>query len=71
MPDRIPSICADQYVTPPNWAIQQRRLIDLMNQAGVFYASKYVRSDNTLIWKDSWPGMDGSDDAYESFYNLI
>lgn len=70
MPDRIPSICADQYVTPPNWAIQQRRLIDLMNQAGVFYASKYVRSDNTLIWKDSWPGMDGSDDAYESFWTF-
>ena len=30
MSDRIPSICADQYVNPPNWAIQQRRLIDLM-----------------------------------------
>ena len=70
MSDRIPSICADQYVNPPNWAIQQRRLIDLMNQAGVFYANQYVRSDNTLIWKDSWPGMDGSDDAYESFWTF-
>jgi len=70
MSNPIPIIYADQRVTPPNWAIQQRQLIDLMNKAGAFYTTQYVRSDNTLIWKDNWPGMDGSDDAYESFWTF-
>jgi hypothetical protein len=27
-------------------------------------------SDGTLIWRDRWPGMDGSDDPYEGFMNM-
>jgi hypothetical protein len=34
------------------------------------FVRKYTREDGTLIWRDKWPGMDGSDDAYESFYNF-
>ena len=28
---------------------------------------KYTREDGTFIWRDEWPGMDGSDDPYEGF----
>ena len=67
---QIPTIEATQYVSPANWAVQQRRLIDMMNQVGIAFVDRYTRSDGTLIWKDSWPGMDGSDDAYESFWTF-
>ena len=32
--------------------------------------ARYTRADGTLIWRDWWPGMDGSDDGYESFHAL-
>ena len=51
----------------PNWAIKQRYLIDLMNRAAVSFVEKYTRPDGTLIWRNDWPGFDGSDDGYESF----
>jgi hypothetical protein len=54
-------------VHPPDWAVKQRYLIDLMNEAAVAFVERYTRSDGTLIWRDEWPGMDGSDDGYESF----
>lgn len=31
---------------------------------------RYTRPDGTLIWRDTWPGMDGSDDGYESFVSF-
>ena len=52
---------------PPNWAIKQRYLIDLMNRAAAGFVERYTRPDGTLIWRQEWPGMDGSDDGYESF----
>jgi hypothetical protein len=55
---------------PPAWAIRQRHLIDLMNRAARHFVERYTRPDGTLIWRDEWPGMDGSDDAYESFLSF-
>ena len=55
--------------TPPEWAVRQRHLIDQMNRAGTHFVAKYTRPDGTLIWRDEWPGMDGSDDGYESYHN--
>ena len=52
---------------PPDWAIKQRYLIDQMNRAAVDFVARYTRPDGTLIWRKEWPGMDGSDDGYESF----
>ena len=40
-----------------------------MNEAARLYQERYTRIDGTLIWRDEWPGMDGSDDGYESFHN--
>jgi hypothetical protein len=55
---------------PPNWAVKQRYLIDLMNRAAPAFVERYCRPDGTLIWRDEWPGMDGSDDGYESFLSF-
>ena len=55
---------------PPDWAVKQRHLIDMMNHAAVEFVERYTRSDGTLIWRDEWPGMDGSDDGYESFLSF-
>ncbi len=52
---------------PPDWAVKQRYLIDLMDDAAIDFVQRYTRPDGTLIWRDEWPGMDGSDDGYESF----
>ncbi len=52
---------------PPDWALGQRHLIDLMDRAAVAFVERYTRPDGTLIWREAWPGMDGSDDGYESF----
>jgi hypothetical protein len=38
-----------------------------MNEAAVSYVQRYTREDGELIWREAWPGMDGSDDGYESF----
>ena len=53
--------------TPPEWALRQRHLFDLMDRAAPKFVERYTRPDGTLIWRDEWPGMDGSDDGYESF----
>ena len=61
------TIQADGQATPPEWALLQRRLIDTANDAADPFVVKYTRDDGTLIWRDEWPGMDGSDDPYEGF----
>ena len=53
----------------PDWATRQRELIDVMNAAAPKYQEQYTRADGTLIWREEFSGMDGSDDGYESFYN--
>lgn len=66
----LPTIEAAGRSALPNWAIKQRYLMDLMDQAAQDYVERYTRPDGTLIWRDRWPGMDGSDDAYESFLSF-
>lgn len=56
--------------TPPEWAFWQRHLLDNLYPAATEFVGAYTRPDGTLIWRKSWPGMDGSDDGYESFYNF-
>ncbi|RXZ83729.1 hypothetical protein EBB07_04925 [Paenibacillaceae bacterium] len=66
----IPQITAEENWTAPSWALMQRAMFDKLNVAAVEYVARYTRSDNTLIWRNDWPGMDGSDDPYEAFMNL-
>ena len=55
---------------PPTWALWQRQVLEQLYPAAKALVDKYTRPDGTLIWREDWPGMDGSDDGYESFYNL-
>jgi hypothetical protein len=54
----------------PEWAVLERQLLEKFHTAALEFVRKYTREDGTLIWRDQWPGMDGSDDGYESFYNF-
>lgn len=60
----------DGRSTPPEWAIRQRHLIDQMNRAAPKFVERYTRPDGTLIWRDEWPGMDGSDDPYVDHWDF-
>jgi hypothetical protein len=61
------TIHADGQAVAPQWAVLQRQLIDAASDAAIPFVEKYTRDDGTLIWRDEWPGMDGSDDPYEGF----
>lgn len=67
MGDRIPTISPSSNSNIPDWASKQQALISDLRAAVEEFIAQYVRSDGTLIWRDSWPGMDGSDDPYEAF----
>lgn len=66
----IPRISVSRQVVPPQWALTERLLIDQLNKAALEFIARYTRTDGTLIWRQDWPGMDGSDDPYEGFMNL-
>jgi hypothetical protein len=68
----MPPIRADlPFVEPPAWAQLQRSLIDLVNTAVEPFMERYVRPDGTILWPQDpkFSGIDGLDDAYESFHN--
>jgi len=67
---RRPTIVAQGRAKPPDWAVKQRYLMSLMDEAAIAFVERYTRPDGTLIWRDEWPGMDGSDDGYESFVSF-
>ncbi|CAN5266323.1 hypothetical protein BH23BAC1_BH23BAC1_47320 [soil metagenome] len=55
---------------PPEWALLQKQLMEALYPAAMEFVNKYTNPDGSLIWREEWPGMDGSDDGYESFYNF-
>ena len=71
--DSIPNLTSIPYYSPsppPEWALLQRQMMEALYPAAMEFVEKYTNPDGTLIWRDEWPGMDGSDDGYESFYNF-
>jgi hypothetical protein len=48
---------------PPAWAFWQRQLLDQLYPAALEFVRLYTRPDGTLIWREHWPGMDGSEDG--------
>ena len=56
----LPSIKASQINPPPDWALLQRQLISLLEQAGDLATEKYARSDGQVYH------IFDVDDAYES-----
>lgn len=68
--ERIAAIRVEQRLDPPEWALLQQQLMELLNRSAAEFYDKYVLPDGTLRWRSEWPGMDGSDDPYEGFMNL-
>ena len=62
-------IRGDAQSPPPKWALRERSLIAQMNEAAPIYQERYTRKDGSFVWRDRWPGFDGSDDGYESYHN--
>jgi len=65
----IPCVEGGAYEKTPEWALLEWKLIGRMEEAVEIFMKKYVRNDGTLAWRTFWPGMDGADDAFESFQN--
>lgn len=66
----IPHISATKVEAIPEWAELERKLISIINDASLEFAERYTNQDGTVIWRQEWPGMDGSDDPYEGFMNF-
>lgn len=66
----ITSITISHKILTPEWATLEREIIDKLNAAAPEFVARYTRSDGSLIWRDTWGSMDGSDDPYEAFMYL-
>jgi hypothetical protein len=66
----IPAITVSTPMPAPEWARLERELFAVLDRAAIEFADRYARADGTLIWRDRWPGMDGSDDPFEGFMNM-
>lgn len=67
---QLPTVGSGTPTTPPEWALLQRELIAEFERAAYFFVERYTAPDGTLPWRDSWIGLDGSDDPYEAFQGL-
>ena len=53
----------------PEWAVLERNLIKVMEEAVHPFLQKYTHPDGRIIWKEGiHDSRDGADDFYESFY---
>jgi hypothetical protein len=66
----LPRVTATRLAPLPRWALLERQIFAVLDKAAIEFADRYTRDDGTLIWRDEWPGMDGSDDPYEGFMNM-
>ncbi|NLG29339.1 MAG: hypothetical protein GX557_15625, partial [Chloroflexi bacterium] len=64
-----PRLVSTATCPPPTWALKMRRLMAAMDEAAPLYQERYTRPDGTFVWRENWPGFDGSDDGYESYHN--
>jgi hypothetical protein len=62
MPEMV-SIKATDICAPPGWALMERNLIDLMEEAAPMMVKKYTEPGGALYFAEDF------DDLYEQFYN--
>ncbi|MFI6875264.1 hypothetical protein ACIBL6_17685 [Streptomyces sp. NPDC050400] len=55
--------------TPPVWALLQRRLFDVLDDAWRAFADRYCAPDGSLRYAGRVEERDGGDDFYEAFFN--
>ena len=56
---------------PPEWAVLERQVFDLLNGAIDPIVEDYFDEDGSPLWPpdEEYVGIDGHDDLYEGFYN--
>ena len=65
---KFKTIRCDVKMAPPEWALLERHLIDVLDGAGVEFYNTYIQQDGTLRYKERYEsGMNSSDDMYEAF----
>ncbi len=64
------TLTATNRATPPNWAVRQRALIDLMDRSAVPFVEHSTHEDGQLVFRSEWTSMDGTDNGYESFLSF-
>jgi len=57
------------YSSPPEWALAQQRLFDLMAEAVERFTDEYLDDGEPLWPPEKHVGIDGFDDVVEGFYN--
>ena len=60
---QLASFKATRRGAPPAWALLERQLMSLMEEAAPLYLEKYTEPGGAVIWADD------IDDFYEAFYN--
>ncbi len=65
---QLPTLRCRRPAPAPVWCLLQRHLLATMGEAAQWFFDRYTRPDGTLVWRTEWPGMDGSDDGYESWH---
>ena len=56
-------------MTPPNWALMERELLDANSEAVKEFYNHYFDERGYLLHVPRWGTLDGTDDAPETFYN--
>ncbi len=56
-------------MSPPDWALMERALLDANSDAVEAFADKYVDSRGYLLHTIRWGTLDGPDDAIETYFN--
>ncbi|WP_419999009.1 hypothetical protein [Streptomyces boninensis] len=54
---------------PPAWAVLQRRLFAVLDEAWRAFADRYCAPDGSLLYEGPTEARDGADDFYEAFFN--
>ncbi|MER6943153.1 hypothetical protein ABT294_03940 [Nonomuraea sp. NPDC000554] len=63
----ITIVATESVGAPPVWAVLQRRLFDVMDEAWRVYQARYCEPDGSLRYHGSMDSRDGADDFYEAF----
>jgi hypothetical protein len=66
----LPTITASvPLLEPPGWALSQRQLFDLLDQAWRCFERDFTWRDGRLDYRGALTSRDGVDDFYETFFN--
>ena len=62
-----PDIRLDEPAEPPEWAVAERKLLDVASRATEVFFNRYVDDRGYFKCVERWGGNDGADDAMENF----